>query len=80
MFWFHDKAPEVGQRIVGGYSDGSGVYLLAKVDDGYIDSEGYEEELHSYNLDWWIPLPDGFKLWCERRAVDPVTIPDASAT
>ena len=77
----------IGARIVVFYSDGSGAFVLCKVRNGmaydeaeikgvFINTDGKDETMSSdYRF---IRLPDDFKLWCEIRALAPLTLPRIS--
>lgn len=68
-----DQKPESGKRIIALYSDGSGANLYFVHDAGLIDVDGEDCDSFSDDAGLWAYLPDGFELWCENRADDPVT-------
>ena len=70
MKYFHIEQPKIGQKFVSIYSDGGGAYLLKKIgDEEYIDAEGDEmgQENIEEHFTSWLPLPDDFKFWYERK-------------
>jgi hypothetical protein len=75
--------PESGKRIVSTYNDGSGAKLFAVVEDAFgdlrlIDEDGDEHDAEyltaCQSFDQWAYLPDGSKLWCELRSVEPINL------
>ncbi len=72
-----DEWPEPGRRIIAVFNDGSGADLYFTLDDGLIDSDGDEVEM-SEDYAYWAYLPDGIKLWCEVRSVDPFEFPESN--
>jgi len=67
-----------GQKFVALYADGGGADMYLTTDNGdLLDSEldlclmaGVEitdEYLLDKGYQWWIPLPDTFKIWGERE-------------
>ena len=78
----HLHKPRPGSRIIAVYYDGSGANLFIVVDDKQgglrlIDQDGEEtsfEYLADADYSEWAYLPDGKRLWCEKRADDPITV------
>lgn len=74
MTWFSaNLMPESGRKIAAIYSDGSGVVMLWRHDDGFIDADGDDasEEWWDEQIGLWSYLPDDLEFWCEIRAEDP---------
>ena len=72
------ELPPNGARVVAVYGDGSGSSILVWLDGGFIDADGdfaWDEEHFQDVYSMWTPLPVGFRLWCEERENDPVTLP-----
>ena len=71
MNYFHEKLPEIGQKFVAVFDDGSGAYLFKRIEDDdepqFIDNDNVingTERMHE-NFLFWLPLPDDFMLWFE---------------
>lgn len=72
-----DPIPE-GQKFVALYDDGSGCTLGVGRSKGLLRLANYHDmdDVTIFDQDWlqdagyayWLPLPDDFKLWFERKA------------
>ena len=71
MNYFHEKLPEIGQKFVAVFADGSGAELFLRIDSNrdtavYIHHDGIEDcDLDEQNYLFWLPIPDDFTLWFE---------------
>ncbi len=66
--------PQVGQKFIVLYNDGSGAAMFWRHDGGYIDSDGDEYEELSEGYDLWAELPQDKEFWCEVRSEDPMSL------
>ena len=75
--WHHAclEKPESGNRIVMLYEDGSGGFLAYPHDDGLIDQDGDDCTWYDEPGAMWAYLPNGFDMWCENRADEPISFP-----
>ena len=71
-----DQMPEVGQKFIALYNDGSGAAMFWRHDDGFISHDGdeYPHDTSWKNYDRWAYLPD-LEFWCENWAEDPLSLP-----
>jgi len=71
--YFSIRNPNIGQRFVAMYEDGSGATLMIRTKNengwpGFKDAMGEELDIgHLEPYSCWLPLPDDFRLWFEKK-------------
>jgi len=68
MIFFNERLPDVGQKFIALYDDGSGANLYLRIDDAltgdplYLSADGMDDFSETMdNYLYWIPLPDDYK-------------------